>query len=52
MRYTSIIREFFDYLKEKKKWWLVPLIAFFILFGVLAVFSNSSPFAPFIYTLF
>lgn len=48
----EFIREFFLFLKERKKWWLVPLIIVFVLFGVLIFFTTGSALAPFIYTLF
>ena len=44
--------EFFRFLKERKKWWLVPLIIIFVLFGILIFLTSSSALAPFIYTLF
>lgn len=40
------------FLKTRKKWWLLPLIAMLLLFGVIMVFAQSSALAPFIYTLF
>jgi len=48
----SIIKEFWDYLKIRKKWWLVPIIIFLVLFGALIVLTEGSAIAPFIYTLF
>lgn len=47
----SIIQEFFLFLGENKKWWLIPMAVMVILLGVL-IFLGSSPAAPFIYTLF
>jgi Family of unknown function (DUF5989) len=47
-----VVREFFQFLKEEKKYWLAPIIIVFVLFGLLIVFSQSSAIAPFIYTLF
>ena len=47
----GIVREFIDFLKHEKKWWLAPiLIALLLLAGL--VFLSASPAAPFIYTLF
>ncbi len=48
----EFLREFFLFLKERKKWWLVPLIIVFVLFGILIFLTSSSALAPFIYTLF
>jgi len=47
-----VVNEFFQFLKEEKKYWLAPIIIVFVLFGLLIVFSQSSAVAPFIYTLF
>ena len=47
-----VLREFFQFLKEEKKYWLAPIIIIFVLFGLLIVFSQGSAVAPFIYTLF
>jgi len=48
----SIIKEIWDFLKIRKKWWLIPLIFFLIIFGVLIIFAEGSALAPFIYTIF
>jgi hypothetical protein len=48
----SLIKEFFLFVKEEKKWWLIPLITVLLLVGALIVFAGSSPLAPFIYPLF
>ena len=48
----SILTEFWDFLKVRKKWWLTPIVVVMILLGALIVFSQSSAVAPFIYTLF
>ena len=47
-----VLSEFWQFLREEKKYWLVPIVIVFILFGVLLVFSQSSAVAPFIHTLF
>jgi len=52
MAKQSIIKEFFLFIKQEKKWWLVPLISVLLLVGALIVFAGSSPLAPFIYPLF
>jgi hypothetical protein len=49
---VSILREFWDFLRTRKKWWLTPIIIMLLLLGILIFFSQSSAVAPFIYTLF
>jgi hypothetical protein len=48
----SIISEFWDFLKVRKKWWLTPIVIFLVLLGALIIFTEGSAVAPFIYTLF
>lgn len=48
----STIKELFEFLKQNKKWWLLPIVIVLVLFGFLLVFAEGSAFAPFIYTLF
>ena len=48
----SFIKEFFSFLKERKKYWLLPIIIFLAMFGILIVLSQGSALAPFIYTVF
>ncbi len=52
MSKTSIIKEFWNFLKVRKKWWLAPIVMFLVLFGALLVFAKGSALAPFIYSLF
>jgi hypothetical protein len=47
-----VLKEFSQFLWQEKKYWLVPIVIVFVLFGLLIVFSQSSAVAPFIYTLF
>lgn len=47
----GIVREFFDFLMDNKKWWLAPIIIALLLMGVLILLGGSAA-APFIYTLF
>ncbi len=44
--------EFWEFLKIRKKYWLLPIIIVLVVFGGLIVLSQGSAFAPFIYTLF
>lgn len=48
----GIFGEFWQYMKERKKWWLIPLLIIFLIFGLLIVLSSGSALAPFIYSLF
>ena len=48
---SSIVTEFIYFLKENKKWWLLPILLVIGMVGVLAMFAGSGA-APFIYTLF
>ena len=48
----SIIKEFWEFLRVRKKWWLAPINISLILLGILVIFTESSSVAPFIYTLF
>lgn len=48
----ELLRELWAFMKERKKWWLGPIIVVLVLFGALLIFSQSSAVAPFIYTLF
>jgi hypothetical protein len=48
----SIISEFWNFLKVRKKWWLAPLVIFLLLLGALIVLTEGSAIAPFIYALF
>ena len=48
----NFLKEFVEFLAERKKYWLLPIIAVLALFGVLIVLSQGSAVAPFIYTIF
>ena len=52
MSKARVLSEFWQFLRQEKKYWLAPIIVVFLLFGLLIVFSQSSAIAPFIYTLF
>tara|TARA_Y100001980_G_C14554084_1_gene340186 strand:- start:3216 stop:3413 length:198 start_codon:yes stop_codon:yes gene_type:complete len=52
MKKISILFEFYDFLKSRKKWWLTPIILFLFLFSALIVLTEGTAIAPFIYTLF
>ena len=48
----EFIKEFLEFLRERKKYWLLPIIIVLALFGILIVLSQGSAVAPFIYTIF
>jgi hypothetical protein len=48
----SIIKEFWEFLRARKKWWLAPIVLFLLFMGAILVFAKGSALAPFIYTLF
>ena len=48
----SLLKEFLLFLKERKKWWLAPIILILGLLGLLIVLTQCSVVATFIYTLF
>tara|TARA_B100000676_G_C17451254_1_gene519101 strand:- start:412 stop:561 length:150 start_codon:yes stop_codon:yes gene_type:complete len=48
----SFIKEFFEFLKVRKKYWLLPIILILTLFGGLIILTQGSIVAPFIYTVF
>ena len=52
MAKASLARELWDFMRIRKKWWLVPLILVMLLMGTLLVLAKGSVLAPFIYTIF
>ena len=48
----SLTRELWSFMRERKKWWLLPIIVVMIVVGALLVFAQGSALAPFIYTVF
>lgn len=51
MSKLGIFAELWQFMRLRKKWWLLPILLVVILFGLLLIFAQSSPLAPFIYTL-
>ena len=51
-RRVSAVGEIWAFLRERKKWWLGPIILVLVLFGGLLVLAQGSAVAPFIYTIF
>ena len=48
----SLAREFWAFMKMRKKFWLLPIILVMVLVSALLVFAEGSALAPFIYTIF
>jgi len=48
----SFLKEFLEFLKIRKKYWLFPILFVLIIFGMLIILSQGSAIAPFIYTIF
>ena len=48
----DFLKEFWEFLKIRKKYWLLPIIIVLVLFGGLIILSQGSAVAPFIYTIF
>jgi hypothetical protein len=52
MARTSLSRELWFFLRERKKFWLLPILVVLVALGSLLVFAQGSALAPFIYTIF
>ncbi|MGH7753928.1 MAG: DUF5989 family protein [Gemmatimonadales bacterium] len=48
----SVLGELWDFLRVRKRWWLVPVIIVMLLVGTLLTLAQGSALAPFIYTIF
>jgi Family of unknown function (DUF5989) len=48
---VGLAREFLDFVRHNKKWWLIPILVVFLLVGLLVILGGTGA-APFIYTLF
>jgi hypothetical protein len=49
---VSFIVEFWDFMRQRKKFWLLPLLALMLMFSGLIVLTKGSAIAPFIYAIF
>jgi len=49
---TDLLKDLWMFMRERKKFWLAPIIIVMLLLGALIVFAQGSAVAPFIYTLF
>ena len=52
MSSVSLAKELWAFMRVRKKWWLLPILAVMFLVGALLVFAQGSALAPFIYTIF
>ena len=48
----GVVNELLAFLWKRKLWWLIPMVAILLLFGLLLIFASASGVGPFIYTLF
>lgn len=48
----GLMKEFWLFMRERKKFWLLPILIVMVLVGALLVFAQGSALAPFIYTIF
>ncbi|MGD9602483.1 MAG: DUF5989 family protein [Gammaproteobacteria bacterium] len=48
----AFLKEFWSFLRARRKYWLIPVMLVMLLLGGLIVLAHGSAFAPFIYTLF
>ena len=52
MAHISVIGEFWQFLRQRKKYWLLPIVILLLLLGLVVVLTANSALAPFIYTVF
>ena len=50
--FFELIKDIWDFMKVRKKYWLAPLIVTIVVMGALIVFTQGSVVAPFIYSIF
>ena len=50
--FIDLVKDIWDFMKVRKKYWLAPLIITIVLMGALIVFTQGTVVAPFIYSLF
>lgn len=49
---VELVKEFYLFMKVRKKYWLLPILVFLGLLAFLLIFAQTSPVAPFVYTVF
>lgn len=52
MSKARVLVEVWQLLREQKKYWLIPIVVLMVLFGLVLIAAQSTPMAPFVYTLF
>lgn len=52
MSKISILKELWDFMKFRKKYWLAPIVTILLLLGMFIIFAEGSAVAPLLYTLF
>ncbi|HEX5438096.1 MAG TPA: DUF5989 family protein [Gemmatimonadaceae bacterium] len=52
MARRTLTGEMWDFLRVRKKWWLLPIILMLVVIGTLIVLAQGSALAPFVYTIF
>jgi hypothetical protein len=52
MSQISLAQELWGFMRERKKWWLAPIVIVMFVIGSLLVLAQGSVLAPFIYTIF
>jgi hypothetical protein len=52
MAQGGLVSELWAFMRERKKWWLLPVIVVMLVVGTLLVLAQGSALAPFIYTIF
>ena len=52
MNKLAILREFWSFLRTRKKWWLTPIVFFLLILGLFLVLAKGTALAPFVYSLF
>ena len=52
MKQGGLARELWGFMRDRKKFWLVPIVVVLAVMGALLVFAQGSALAPFIYTIF
>ena len=52
MSYIGILKEFWTFLRQRKKFWMLPIVMMLLVLGIIIVLTAGSALAPFIYTLF
>lgn len=46
------LRDLMRFLAANKKWWLIPILIFLVLFGALVIYAHGTAVAPFVYSFF